>query len=313
MRLDEAEEIIACMPSGKTPFWYFRDRYAVLLLALAGEALDKRAIQRSSFAQLLDKAVVKDVLAKHRSGKVPSNAFENQVWASPECYSLTLDTWGSNTRDDYLQTTRLGHNVVLQLNFPASHDQIYRRFIDLHGAYPFAAYGHPVLRSRHNTLAWARLDIDLDKREALIEEIQSDWLRIANWYRPDTSKRDTDDYYWHDSANPVDVMRYYTEELSKYVLWDEAMLAAAIWFLRHELGVTTIYFHTYDSGAALKRTEGIKPPRSIYSRLPRRFCFQPTDQRPSFMRGSVRTVCSKRSVRLAKFQLLAFDDTGITG
>ncbi|MEM8984559.1 MAG: hypothetical protein AAGC71_16130 [Pseudomonadota bacterium] len=306
MRLREAEEIIACLPSGRTPFWYFRDRYAVLLLAWADDLIDKRSIQRSAFAQLLHKDVVKAVLAQHRSREIPKDAFENHVGASPQCYTLTLDTWGSNTHDEFVQTTRRGYNVVLQLNFPANHDQAYRRYIDPHGTHPFAAYEHPVVRERQNTLAWARLDIDLDNREALIEEIQSDWLRMANWYRPRDGDVDVANFYWNESANLADVMQYYTEELPRHENWDETMLAAAIWFLRRELGIRTVYYHTHESGAALKRTDDCKPPRSIYSRLPRRFCFRPTDKRPTFMRRRIRTSCSKRAVRHARFQVLAF-------
>lgn len=40
--------------------------------------------------------------------------------------------------------------------------------------------GHPVSRQR-NTLAWARLDLDLNSATALIEEIQSDWIRDVVW------------------------------------------------------------------------------------------------------------------------------------
>jgi len=36
---------------------------------------------------------------------------------------------------------------------------------------------HPVHNSRHPTLSWCRLDFDLESREALIEEVQSDLLR----------------------------------------------------------------------------------------------------------------------------------------
>ncbi|MBT3027590.1 MAG: hypothetical protein KME48_10520 [Candidatus Thiodiazotropha sp. (ex Ctena orbiculata)] len=31
------------------------------------------------------------------------------------------------------------------------------------------------------TLAWARLDVDLERNEVLIEEVQSDWVRDMAW------------------------------------------------------------------------------------------------------------------------------------
>jgi hypothetical protein len=37
---------------------------------------------------------------------------------------------------------------------------------------------HPIRRSP-STLAWSRVDIDFENGEALIEEIQTDWVRLA--------------------------------------------------------------------------------------------------------------------------------------
>ena len=50
------------------------------------------------------------------------------------------------------------------------------------------------------------------------------------------------------------------------------MLAAAIWFIRCALGITQIYYHSYDSGRMLKRIRS-HPPRSLYTTLPRKFRF----------------------------------------
>ena len=65
----------------------------------------------------------------------------------------------------------------------------------------------------------------------------------------------------------------------------EAMLAAAIWFLRAGLGIHRVYMHTYEMGWRMKDMWwGGKGPRSIYSRLPRRFCFRETRHAPWFLR-----------------------------
>jgi len=66
-------------------------------------------------------------------------------------------------------------------------------------------------------------------------------------------------------------------------LWDEALLSAALWFLKEELGVTTIWYHTFATGNKLKRIKYTPPPRSLYSKLPRRFCFTETSEHPDFM------------------------------
>ena len=305
MQLADTEEIIACLPEGRTPFWYFRDRYALLLLSFLGDAVEKRTLKRSPFAQLLDKSVVKDVFAEHRGKAVPREAFETHVAASPECYSLTLGTWGSNEHNTFVQTTRRGYNLVLQLNFPAEHNQAYRRLVDPAGVMLFESCIHPVAESRDTTLAWSRLDIDLESGEALIEEIQSDWLRFAEPYRRHALYGDKALLFWEPQTSPEDVARYFQEELPKYSHWEETMLAASIWFLHRELGISTIYYHTFESGAAIKRTGWAKPPRSVYTRLPRRFCFRESQTRPAFMRSSLRTSYPKKTVRNAQFYRLA--------
>jgi len=71
----------------------------------------------------------------------------------------------------------------------------------------FNGYSHPVLGSKERryfreTLAWARLDVDLESGQALVEEIQSDWVRrvkdaerrLKRWEassRPKTGRRTT--------------------------------------------------------------------------------------------------------------------------
>ncbi|MBT2971011.1 MAG: hypothetical protein B6D72_16935 [gamma proteobacterium symbiont of Ctena orbiculata] len=44
------------------------------------------------------------------------------------------------------------------------------------------------------TLAWARLDVDLERNEVLIEEVQSDWVRDMAWLQRWLNRCDTDEY-----------------------------------------------------------------------------------------------------------------------
>lgn len=64
-------------------------------------------------------------------------------------------------------------------------------------------------------------------------------------------------------------------------LWDEAMLAATLWMLVELLDVRTVYLHTLAGAGLLKSCQ--RPPRSIYERLPRRFCFERTATPPRFL------------------------------
>ncbi len=58
--------------------------------------------------------------------------------------------------------------------------------------------------------------------------------------------------------------RYYESVLSSHTdIWAEAMLTAAISFIRDELGFTTIFYHDYETGKALKHIGRRGPPRSL--------------------------------------------------
>ena len=81
-------------------------------------------------------------------------------------------------------------------------------------------------------------------------------------------------------------MRRYVKEtlLPYYELWDEAVLAAAIEFCVGELGISNIYYHSFETGNALKGISDTYPPRSLYTDLPRQFCFEQTEEMPRMLR-----------------------------
>ena len=43
------------------------------------------------------------------------------------------------------------------------------------------------------------------------------------------------------------------------------------------------YYHSHETGGVVKRIDWGQAPRSLYSRLPRRFCFEPTPAAPRFL------------------------------
>jgi hypothetical protein len=79
-----------------------------------------------------------------------------------------------------------------------------------------------------------------------------------------------------------------------YCLWDEAALSAAIKFIIDELGIGQIYYHTFDTGNVLKGMWNSHPPRSLYTDLPRKFCFDLTDEAPRMLNTST---AAKRKLR----------------
>lgn len=299
MKKREAEETIACLPNDRTLFYYFKDKYALSLLAYAAaDGVSVNRIRLSPFAQLLQKPIVKRVLAEAGDG-VLSQSHVNGVWSDEaECYVLTLGLWGDEplrgVRYVYRQTSRPGFNLVLQLNFSNKHDRTYTRLIKPRERHPFEFEGHPIHGSQYRTLAWARIDVEFETGEALIEEIQSDWIGLVTTGRGVFETVETD--HWGQARMRQHFFERFdcdAEMLDSYVatalkphlrMWDEATLAAAISFIRDELGFRTIYYHSFESGVQLKGICGRQPPRSLYTDLPRRFCFQKADGLPKFLR-----------------------------
>lgn len=281
MKEELVQEIIDCCQKDRSLFYYFKDRYALMLLSYyVGNARKVSVIKRSCVGKLLKKPVVKNILKKSGNGMLTSARLDS-VWPdNRECYLLSLDKWGCCDRDArfYNQTSRPGVSLVLQMNFSAQHDKQYCQLIEPEKRHPFECYGHPVSRGRHRTLAWARMDIDFDHDEALIEEIQNDWIRTALRKRAiavtaennkEKTKRIQQYYRQRLGCDPKAVIRYVDQVLMPHVpVWAEAMLSAVVWFLKEEIGIKHIFYHSFDTGCLLKRIEGYKPPKSIYSDLP---------------------------------------------
>jgi hypothetical protein len=166
------------------------------------------------------------------------------------------------------------------------------------------------LAGKDFTLAWVRIDLAKDFSEALIEEIQSDWWRAAQTeiYERKHKKRNAQGQWqeWTEkkSRNRIDVgqmEQYLSNTLQPYgKLWPEAALSAALQFLLDEVKVDRVFYHEYKSGCLLKNCQ---PPRSLYTQLPKRFCFELTAQRPAFLEDHIQRNRKLRNAEL-KFWLL---------
>lgn len=271
-----AEEIVGCLPQGRTCFNYYPERYAWLLLRhVVGEGTPIAALKQSPFAGLLHKPRVKHWLAGLGSKALTAaDVLAADCDPDPLHFVLTLGYWQGQ------QTSRPGSNLVLQLNFDRKHDARYQTLIQPKPERtPFGYYGHPVNQTGRNTLAWARLDVDMDQDEVLIEEIQTDWIRRA--LRAD----ERPNRVYGSGGSEAEIRQYTGQLLAQYQkVWAEAMLAAAIWFIREELGIRRMFYHSPHSNQRLKGLEWGEPPRSLYTDLPRQFCFRPSQEVPHFLR-----------------------------
>ena len=286
MDKEYANEILDCLSQERSCFHYFKDRYALQLLGYAaGDGQSIESLRRSRYARLLNKPAVKQLLAECGNGTLDRGHTEAQ-WQAPLLpFLLTVGLWGDKKWWRGNQTSRPGFNLVLRLNFSRHHDREFQRlFVPYYEEESLNWFsGHPVMkrRERHyyrQTLAWSRLDVDLENGEALIEEIQTDWVREANDERRELSK-------CTDSHEVRRAIRYLNDVLRPYAaVWDEAMLSATLFFLREELGIERIWYHSWHSGNALKGINYNRaPPRSLYQKLPRQFCFSEVEELPAML------------------------------
>lgn len=301
MKQTDLENLIRRLPQSVIPFRYVRDRYALMLLAMKlSRPRSVRAIKSSPLNPLLSRPLIKQTLSRMPDGVLTDwqlRNIERELIGNAPRYWLTFAKWGSDEKDSWYQTSRPGWNLVIQLNFPRKHDLAYRRLLDPGDNTPFETYDHPISRPL-NTLAWARIDIDDRGREALIEEVQTDWVREAKemrtemieaWENDDSPDSVIDERMSDSKSSPRAVMHYLDDILPRYArVWDEAMLCAAIWFLRETINVRCIWYHSYASGNLLKKfNEDFAPPRSLYEQLPRRFCFERTQTPPAMIMNSI--------------------------
>jgi hypothetical protein len=287
MQLQEARELAARLRRARPRLAYFPHRYAAWLLArAAGMGTPARSLKQRH-ARLLDNGLVRDVASRAPGGVLTREALEQVEARRAEVYRIDFALWGG------LQTTRPGVNLVLLLNFPPQHDAAYRRWLDPDGALPAVIDDHPRAKAPALTMSWARLDIDLAAGEALIEEVQNDWLRGIEWMWEWTSE--VQEPAWRDRVvqqmfqNPA--ARF--EHLEHYWLrvlahhrswWAEATLFAALWLLVEQLQIRRVFYHTHEGGLLRKRIGGRAPPRSLYTELPRRFGFELTKSSPGLVR-----------------------------
>ncbi len=295
MQESQLTEVIGVLGNERRLFWYFPGRFAFLLLAdIAAQGTSVQDLKTQPEARLLRQASVRRWLGQRGNGALHAAELANHWNDQAVPFALSIGAWGNKRHSDWYQTSRCGFNLVLRLDFTGAHmAQLRQRF----GEYDwlFNSDSHPVSADparRRETLAWARLDFDFDTDEVLIEELQSDWVRDAAYAAR---------HGWYTTGRRIDkevAKAYVEEELEPLIrLWPEAILSAALWFVRHELGISRIFYHEHRTGCALKGIRGRRPPRSLYSELPKRFCMSQVDEAPAFLQDDKRARRVLRKLR----------------
>jgi hypothetical protein len=294
MELQDLKEILACLTGERTKFYYFRDRYALMLLKdyIGAKTISINQLKQSPYASLLNKSPVKKVLAAAGNGLISAKMLEMSWDEKPLAFVMTLDQWGDGKKYwKWNQMSRQGYHLVLQLNMATDHTQQFQKLIRPDDVHTFNSWSHPSLKDgNRGTLAWVRLDLDFETNEVLIEEIQCDWVK-------EVREAVKEGYDWYGEYSSDEIQSYANDVLAPYAkIWEEAMLSATIDFIRHELGINSIYYHSFEIGALLKHIKYSKPPRSLYTKLPKQFGFQKTPQGPEFLMREKRVLKLQKQV-----------------
>lgn len=297
MQISELNHLLDALPKEPVSFQYFADRYALMLLEwAAGDGRSIQELKSTQLEQLLRKDSVRQRLAKAHGGKL-NRKLLTELPPKYHEYRLTWGRWEVDDDDDEwvdLQMSRACANLSLQINFPETHDDFFGGMLSGSPDNPFRVYGHPTNETLF-TMAWARLDFDSEDRHVLIEEIQNDWIKEATALGRLLEAQDTQEKKLealkqacedHEIRFSPDALRYYLEfVLAPHIEgWDETTLAAVLWTAREQLKAKRVYMHTYSGGCRMKDiSPDYGPPRALYTRLPRRFCFQVTKEPPPFL------------------------------
>lgn len=289
-------------------FHHYPDRQSpwVLAQAMPGD-VPVRKLRQGPFARFLDRPLVRpvvagsggmvrqrDMIALAHAGRAMRMeglsagavaALETAYAGTWRDYELSFTSWGTGADWSWGQVSRKGGNLVLQLGFPSEHAAILGRHFRAPVRKEFEYPDHPIREVGRPTLAWVRLDVDLDAGAALIEEVQSDWLRNVSWRAARIRRHDP-------QSRQLKTLESYEAKLrAAYAKgWAGAALLSALMLLVDEFAVHNIWMHQPGPGAVLKDIPGRQPPRSLYTDLPKSFGFRPTRDAPAFLERPRRKV-----------------------
>lgn len=280
-------------------FPYYADRESPWLLAKRMPHQARVAdLKTGSLGRFLDRPLVKPVVAASggvlRRADVAAAAYADVMADTADTnaalagvlaafdeewhdFELSFAGWAVGAMSYGSQMSRAGGNLVVQLGFPSTHAALMGKYLSNDTRKAFEYSCHPVRATGRPTLAWARVDVEGET--ALIEEVQSDWLRFA------AARVRQMELYDPRSRHLKSLKTYEAGLRARYEkMWPKAMMTATLGILVDLLGVREIYMHTPEGGASLKRIHGRQPPVSLYTKLPKAFGLEPTDSAPAFLK-----------------------------
>lgn len=312
MNAQEINEILSCLQDENQPYkgcyYHYEHAHVHLLVSRwltqfndapfhkeTGRVATVADFKASKYARWQHTPVIKQWLASHAGRNavlkpLPHIGMVDEAY-QPMGYAITLGKWGSEDKDDiwWNQTSRLGYNLVVQLNLPLDVLRTYEAMKVDDPAENCQMTCHPVHEKRL-TLAWARLDIDLANNQVLIEEIQSDWIGEVTWSLKRAERKQSGNKQAMFMYRGSEIRReHYINTMKGYLAqykntWANMILTATLDFIWRELGNDLqVFYHQYDFGCALK---GCEPPKSLYTTVPEKLGFKITEEFPQMLAGN---------------------------
>lgn len=298
METTEIDEILEIFEGYREKFPYRKDGFALTrLLDETGEGKSVAEIKKGPNGRFLNLPLIRDFISRIGDGQLTPDQFLFATTHATDLYLVTLDKWGNEKKywtRSWDQMARPGFNLVIQLNLSNKHlEKIRRVDHDLLDYMTPQFSDHPVRDDGLVTVSWARIDMDVMSGVALIEEIQSDWIRETGYLRnrvKSMSLRDNLSHLFrhHDKPAPRKSWLKYLEgndfhRMEKH--WAEATLEATCQFLKQEIGITDIYLYDFETGNRFKgmKSDYYQPPRSLYTSLPKRYGMKRVNEVPAFL------------------------------
>ena len=267
-------------------YQYSEGTYAKLLLKYGCEQKQKLSeIKQSKWGYLLNKPSIKKVVSKCGDGFLNKEYLEESWCEKTKVFSLTLSQWGiletKKKNCAYYQVSRPQKSLVLQVNFGGDHNAVFNTYFKKSTREYFTHSLHAG-HQRKNTLGWIRIDLDMDKGEALIEEVQTDWMKTVFRIAKELKTKNLEHPLVKERTQAC--RNYINFMLKNYKGWDEILLYSAIRFLKEEIGIYNIWYHTFESGKFYKMMPDYSlPPQSLYTKLPKKMGFKKVKQIPKIL------------------------------
>jgi len=292
MKTQEINYITHCLKGVNKNLFYFKDKYALdLLSAVFKSGTNIGEIRKSRFDKLLNKQLIKSILSTCGNGQWNHTDPVEYIDEKTQYFNYDLGTWGKESKwrkDGYFQVSRPEKNLVFQVLFGSGHDYDFNRILGQNLRDHFSYDFHPIHKKK-NTLGWVRMDIDLDNGEVLIEEIQNDWFRLVKSMERSFIEMANGRMEESSTFNEIGLkrLRNYIKVIRPTMkIWDEILMGLALNFIIDELGIRTIWYHSFETGNYFKELSSYstKPPKSLYKSLPEKFCFELNKAGPKMLR-----------------------------